>query len=389
MRARVVAAVALIVFCLAVPTALAAGFFPDPHSDIQLQWQDLFTQVFWAALLVFVLVEGLLLYALLRFRRRKDGPQEGPRIHGNTKMEIAWTIAPTLVMAWLLVVSLNALAITDSAPQPDVEIKVTGSRFLWRFEYPDGTRVSNDLHVEQGKLVRLTIESTDVIHAFNVPSLGVMIDAVPGHTNFAWFRANEAGDYHAQCRELCGAGHGLMRATVKVFPSGASNRSYGDPAAPAPTTPPPSAGNQTNGTAMQIALGPGFTINPGQNTALPGQTLAIEVTNMDAGVPHNLYIGPMRNEGQTDRGAVWKTQDLGAGETETLIVTLPAEPGYWTIWCDVSGHFGLGMKGSLSSGGSAPLDAGGPTPLLPGFEVPLLVGALVVAGIAIRRRASR
>lgn len=382
MRLRVLAAVALIVVVLALPTALAAGLFPDPHSDVQLQWQDLFTQVFWAALVVFVLVEGLIAYAIIRFRRRKNGPQEGPHIHGNTKMEIAWTIAPTLVMAWLLVVSLNGLAITDTSPTPDVEIKVIGSQFLWRFEYPDGSKASTNLHVEQGKVVRLTVVSTDVIHAFNIPSLGVMIDAVPGHVNHAWFRANEAGDYHAQCRELCGAGHGLMRATVKVFPAGSANRSFGDPAAPAATTPEPSA----NGTLLKVTLNSGFRIAPAENTFDPGTELRVEVTNEDPGAPHNLYIGPKRAPGEPDSGATWKTADLGAGETATLSVRLPAEAGYWTIWCDVSGHFALGMKGFISTGGPPPPDGAGRTPLLPGFELPLLLGALLVSGLVLRRR---
>src|SRR5207247_2231522 len=118
---------------------------PDPHSPTEHQWISLFKTITIPAAIVFVLVEGLLIYALIRFRRRKTGPQEGPHIHGNTKMEIAWTIAPTLVMAWLLVVSLQALDRVDNSPNPDFHITVVGRQFAWEFQYPDGTSSQNTL----------------------------------------------------------------------------------------------------------------------------------------------------------------------------------------------------------------------------------------------------
>src|SRR5688572_21922688 len=180
---RVALVLAILSLAVLVPTVAAkdSWFFPDAGSQVQRDWQALFTQVFWVALVVFILVEGLLLYALLRFRRRKNGPQEGPHIHGNTKMEIAWTIAPTLVMAWLLVVSLQQLDKVDNGPSPDFIIDVVGTQFEFEFFYPptyvNSTR--GTLYVEEQRVVGLRVTSEDVIHAFNIPELGVMIDAVP------------------------------------------------------------------------------------------------------------------------------------------------------------------------------------------------------------------
>jgi cytochrome c oxidase subunit II len=382
---RVALVVAILGLAVIIPTAAAkdSWFFPDAKSEIQRDWQALFTQVFWAALLVFVLVEGLLLYALLRFRRRKNGPQEGPHIHGNTKMEIAWTIAPTLVMAWLLVVSLQQLDRIDNGPQPDFTVDVVGHQFYFEFFYPPDYAESTQgkLFVEEDKVVGLRVTSTDVIHAFNIPELGVMIDAVPGKTNYFWLKADNPGEYKFQCRELCGVGHGAMNGTVVVAAAGANPRPYGEPEAPAPTgttTPGPTNTTIPEGDTTQIVDLSEFTIDPLQHSTNPGETMVLQINNKGK-LLHNLYIGTFGGE------VKWKSKDLQGGESENLVVELPTEPGSWEWWCNVPGHKESGMYGTLSTGGDPA--GGGKQPILPGPS-PLLI-VLVLFGAVLLVRAAR
>jgi cytochrome c oxidase subunit II len=384
---RVVLVLAILGLAVLVPSVAAkdSWFFPDAKSQTQREWQALFTKVFWAALVVFILVEGLLLYALLRFRRRKNGPQEGPHIHGNTKMEIAWTIAPTLVMAWLLVVSLQQLDRVDHGPEPDFTIDVVGHQFYFEFFYPPTyvNSTKGKLYVEEGKIVGLRVTSEDVIHAYNIPQLSVMIDAVPGRTNHVWFQADEAGQYKFQCRELCGVGHGAMNGTVVVFPAGSQDVPYGEaPKEPEPvptngTAPTPTNSSAPAADTEQVVELSEFTITPLQHTTDPGQTLALHVKN-NGKLAHNLYIGTFGGE------VLWKTADLNGGQQEDLVLELPEAADAWEWWCNVPGHKESGMYGTLSTGGEA---EGGKKPILPG-PGPLLV-VLVLLGAVVVLRARR
>ncbi|MDE3089274.1 MAG: cytochrome c oxidase subunit II [Chloroflexota bacterium] len=187
---------------------------------------DLTVVIFVIAGVVFVVVEGLLLYSAVRFSRRAQ-VGEPQQIEGNTKFEIAWTLAPAIVLAIVFVVSLQALtqiaylpstvastAATGAAP---LRVKVTGHQWWWQFEYPDlNIDTANDLHVPAGALVSFDLESVDVIHSFWVPQLAGKTDVIPGHTNHTWFQPTQAGTYHGQCAEFCGIEHALMRFEVIV-----------------------------------------------------------------------------------------------------------------------------------------------------------------------------
>lgn len=385
---RVALVLAILSLATIIPTVAAKDnwFFPDAGSQTQREWQALFTQVFWAALIVFILVEGLLLYALIRFRRRKGGPQEGPHIHGNTKMEIAWTIAPTLVMAWLLVVSLQQLDRVDNGPAPDFTIDVVGHQFYFEFFYPPDYAASTQstLYVEEDKVVGLRVTSTDVIHAFNIPELGVMIDAVPGKTNYFWFKADNPGEYKFQCRELCGVGHGAMNGTVVVAAAGANPRPFGEPEGPAPTnatTPGPTPTNSSipEGDTTQVVDLSEFKIAPQDHTTNPDETLVLQINNKGKTI-HNLYVG------DPDGTVMWKSEDLNGGQQGVLVIELPADPGKWVWWCNIPGHKESGMTGTLSTGGNFRGEEG-KQPILPGPS-PLLI-VLVLLGAVVIVRAMR
>ena len=200
------------------------------------------------AIVVFVGVEGVLLYSLVKFRARKGAVPA--QIRGNTRLEIGWTLGASVILVVLAVVTFVMLddirnpprsdaagfpservanAQSESAFQPRtpdgraLNIKVNGQRYAWRYTYPD--KDSNGLNnvfsygemvVPTKTTVTLDIQSQDVVHSWWITNLGGKFDAVPGHTNFTWFKIPEPGVFRGQCAELCGRNHADMTATVRA-----------------------------------------------------------------------------------------------------------------------------------------------------------------------------
>ena len=179
------------------------------------------------AIIVFLLVEALLLTIIIRDRRKRQGPDyRPPQWHGNTRLEIAWTVVPLLLMFAIGGLSFNELRQDFQQPfgsPSDLEISVSGHQFGWTFTYPQGFTVTSEgeanlqpLVVPTGRLVRLKLDSVDVIHSWWVPEIAGKTDAVPGYDNYTWFNISEAGQYRGQCTELCGVGHNTMQIMVKA-----------------------------------------------------------------------------------------------------------------------------------------------------------------------------
>ena len=187
-----------------------------PVAKMQL---DLFIIIFWAAVGVFIVVEGILLYAVIRFRRR---PGQGipKQVHGNTPLEIFWTILPAIVLAVIAVPTINTIYDTAKPPTDDAfEVTVVGHQWWWEFKYPELNVVTaNELRIPVGEPIALTLESEDVIHSFWVPKLAGKTDVVPNNLNTMWFQADEPGTYLGQCAEFCGIAHALMRLSVVAMP---------------------------------------------------------------------------------------------------------------------------------------------------------------------------
>jgi cytochrome c oxidase subunit II len=202
----------LIAVALLLPARALAG--PPspliPGSDSAGEIARLFYLVLAIAVVVFVLVEGLLIYAVLRYRRREDD-EEPEQIHGNATLEILWTIIPAAIMVGLFVLTLNSIQTQNNAPEDAYEIRVIGHQWFWEFQYGD-TQLSltNDLHIPVGKPVKFIITSTDVIHSFWVPQLSGKQDAIPGRNNDIWFTVNQIGIYPGECAEFCGREHYAM-----------------------------------------------------------------------------------------------------------------------------------------------------------------------------------
>ncbi len=203
-----------------------AGPFPQstlsPHSDFGRAIDGVFTGIFWWAAGVFVVVEALLIVALIRFRHREGRPAPKPT-HGHTVLEVAWTLAPAVILVFVAVPTVRTIFATAGEAAPDaLKVEVIGHQWWWEYKYPDlGIVTANEMHLPVGTPVEVSITSADVIHSFWAPALGGKRDAIPGHVNRIAFRAEAAGDYAGQCAEFCGASHANMRLRVLVEPDAA------------------------------------------------------------------------------------------------------------------------------------------------------------------------
>jgi cytochrome c oxidase subunit 2 len=182
---------------------------------------NLWTPVFAIACVVFVLVQGALIYIIWRFRTPKDDDDTlPPQVHGNTKLELGWTILPALVLAGVGVATVLTILDLDDRPPDAKQVTVIGQQWWWEYRYDvddDGTDdiiTANDLVIPAGVPVTLTIESRDVIHSFWIPALNGKRDAVPGRESPLGLEADEPGVYRGQCTEFCGLSHAYMRMRV-------------------------------------------------------------------------------------------------------------------------------------------------------------------------------
>jgi cytochrome c oxidase subunit 2 len=234
------------------PQALAGAISPEsggsPNAD---EIANLYNITLYIALVIFAGVEGTLIYALYKFRRRPGAV--AAQIHGNTSLEIGWTVGAALILLLLSVVTFvkldairrppnsdasglttasNAIYATSETLLPpngkSLHIKVNGQQYVWRYTYPGGKNPDGldapysyeEMVVPTNTTVTLDINSQDVVHSWWIPKLGGKFQAVPGYTNHTWFKISKPGVYRGQCAFLCGRLHTNMLATVRaVSPS--------------------------------------------------------------------------------------------------------------------------------------------------------------------------
>ena len=204
----------------------------DPAGPVAAKQLQLFNVLLWTMVAVFVLVEGALIYIVIRYRRRPGQPRP-PQIHGHTALEVTWTIIPTALILGLGIWSVFTLFELDQPPTDQgeiLEVTVTGHQWYFEFEYNDadgnGKRIStaNDLRIPVDRPVSLILESDDVLHSFWVPKLGGKVDVVPTRQNTLWLMADSdmieqqlPATFYGQCAELCGIAHAQMRFRVTVL----------------------------------------------------------------------------------------------------------------------------------------------------------------------------
>ena len=201
--------------------ACSGDSFPQstlhPTADSGRAIDALFTQIFWWAVLVFVVVETALIVTIIRFRARPGRPE--PRhVHGNTLVEIAWTLVPAVILIFIAVPTIQTIFRIDGrVPDNALQVEVIGHQWWWEFQYPDlGISTANELHVPQGRPIELVMRSADVIHSFWVPKLHGKRDVMPGRVTRLVFTADSVGTFAGQCAEFCGESHANMRMRVMV-----------------------------------------------------------------------------------------------------------------------------------------------------------------------------
>ncbi len=228
-----------------IPIALVIPWFPTDASRQAHNIHTLYDVLLIASVPVFVLVETVVLYSVWKFRM-KPGEEEkdGPPIHGNTRLEIIWTAAPALLIIALCTYAYTVLRSNEDSKQNEITVHVTERQFAFEFSWNRNgkTIVSPELYMAKGQPVVFKITSLDVIHSFFVPEFSEKIDAVPGIDTTLRVTPTRVGTYPAECTELCGAGHSLMRAPVHVVTPSAFQTwlAAQKPGAPPPVGTPPS-----------------------------------------------------------------------------------------------------------------------------------------------------
>jgi cytochrome c oxidase subunit II len=259
------------------------------NTAIDSLWDKL---LFWGTL-VFVIVEGILLYTIIKFRRRSDA-DEPKHVHGNTALEITWTIAPAVILVFIAIPTVRTIFVTQARAVPNaLQVEVVGHQWWWEFRYPQYTTqgangrvdtlvTANDLYLPIGRTVNFTLKTKDVLHSFWIPQLGGKRDLITNHTNYLWFTPDSSlttSVYNGSCNEYCGASHANMRfrtfvVTPPEFEGWVGHQlspaafAAAPPAPAAPPTPAPDTARgaattrQTAGTATPAAVTPAVAVAP-------------------------------------------------------------------------------------------------------------------------------
>ena len=336
---------------LGLALLLVGGCMPTPVTPQGREIEQLYNIVFVIAAAIFLFVEGLIVYAVLRYRRRPQDTDLPVQTHGNNLLEVIWTIIPTAIVVVLFVLSWQTLnSIEKVSNETDVRVRAVAQRYQWSFEYlsPDGqqvlfTQLAPEMVVPVGMPIHLSLRSPDVIHAFYVPQFLFKRDVVPGIENVFEFSvdADDAGQsFGGQCAELCGEFHGAMRFTVRavtlaeyeVWLQAAIDRANQPP----PSGPPPGSGPPQGGPVVQISA-QNIAFEPTTLTAPAGQPWTIEFHNNDASVPHNVEI-------RDPAGAVSFQGEIFPGPETRNYAVPPLTPGAYTFICTVHPN----MTGTLT-----------------------------------------
>ncbi len=306
--------------------------------------RELYTIVFLIAVVIFFVVEALIIWSVIRYRRKPGDDTLPPQTHGNNIAETVWTVVPTIIVAFMFVISWQTLNSVEAvSAQPDTKIRAVAGQFQWTFEYlPDDweptdnprkeplytqfvpTGADGGLVVPAGRSVHLYLDSPDVIHAFYVPRFLFKRDVVPGRTNSFQFDIEErfAGQtFSGQCAELCGSGHSVMLFDVHAT-TGAEFDAWLEAriaeAGASPPPPPsgePGQSGQPGAPAIQITAKEIAFLET--DVAAPADTpFQIEFHNEDEGNPHNIEIKAVEGEspfvGEIFPGVETRTYDVPA-----------------------------------------------------------------------------
>ncbi len=223
---------------IGIALALWINWFPADAAKQDKPIDTLYDVLMIVSIPIFVLVMTVILYSVWAFRMRPGQENEdGPPIHGNTRLEVFWTAIPAIILVSLCSYAYAVLNDIEKKHADELVVKVQAVQFAWTFTYPQaGGRAvtSTQLYLPKDQPVRFDIQTKDVLHDFWVPAFRVKIDAVPGITTRLRVTPTKLGAFPVVCAELCGLGHSVMRSTAHVVTPAAFDRWLADRQAPAP-----------------------------------------------------------------------------------------------------------------------------------------------------------
>jgi cytochrome c oxidase subunit II len=316
--------------------------YPPPPATAQAEEiSELYDIIFAIAVVIFVVVEGLIIWSILRYRRRPEDVDLPPQTHGNNLVEALWTIIPTVIVLYMFAISWDTLTRVDAvSAEPDVKIHVLAGQFQWQFQYLDA---DGDVLVTQsrpigegggmavpvGRKVSVTLQSDDVIHAWYVPRFLFKRDVVPGHENRFEFTVNEneAGEvFHGQCAELCGTGHRVMLFDVLAMTPADFDAWLAALVEQANATPPPAP----SGAPVIDVVAKDIAYDKLELTAPAGVPFVINFRNDDsASVTHDIDLK------SSDGASVIKDQPVIPGGQETQYSFDALEAGTYPFFCSI------------------------------------------------------
>jgi cytochrome c oxidase subunit 2 len=307
--AALAALAALVVLLVQFGPQIVRSFFPpEPATRQGQQISDLYTIVFVIAAAIFFLVEGLIVWSVIRYRRRPGDTDLPPQTHGHNLAEVVWTVVPTIIVIFLFVISWQTLnEVEATTPQPDLKVRAVAGQFQWQFDYlaadapADGKALftqsapigpEGGLVLPAGKTTHLYLSSPDVIHAFYVPQFLFKRDVVPGIVNEfdLTLDADTAGQtFRGQCAELCGVGHRIMVFEVHAMDPAAFQAWYDGKIAAANASPPPPPSGGPQGPVVNVTA-EGVKFLEASIQAPANAPFTIHFDNKDTGTPHDVDI---------------------------------------------------------------------------------------------------
>jgi cytochrome c oxidase subunit II len=205
---------------LAVGLSACNSFTPNTifgaHSEFGHSVDVLTRRLLYMGIVVFILVETLLVVILVRYRER-EGNREAKQFHGNSTLEIGWTLIPAVILAFIAVPTIRTIFKTQAKAIPNaLQVEVIGHQWWWEFRYPQyGIITANELYLPVGRTANFALTTKDVLHSFWIPQLNGKRDLISNHTNYIWFTPDSAYAWNGFCAEYCGTSHANMR--FKVF----------------------------------------------------------------------------------------------------------------------------------------------------------------------------
>ena len=328
------------------PQVLQSFFPPEPKTTQGHAIHDLYTIVFAIAAVIFFLVEGLIVWTVIRYRRKPGDDELPPQTHGHNLAEVIWTVVPTIIVFFLFVVSWQTLnSVEAKSPKPDLLVKAVAGQFQWSFQYlpaaaPADAKplftvtapVGDDggLTLPAGKTTHLLLSSPDVIHAFYVPQFLFKRDVIPGVVNQfdLTLDASDAGQtFRGQCAELCGIGHRIMLFEVHALAPDKFDAWYQGKLAEAAATPTPVPSGAAAGPKIDL-VAQNVKFDKADLTAPANTPFTIHFDNRDAGINHDVDIldtsGAKVFDGRDFPGPA--AQDYGVG---------PLAPGTYKFECSI------------------------------------------------------